>query len=413
MKDQINKLISIKFNLAKRICKLAKESLKNNYNSNNVFKNIEEEIKNLQNEYIISIGEIYYLDNNNFPLIHDENNYYEKTEIQKKYKKIIEELDQIVRFLYNKFFLQLDNSRLNNDVCKNANFSNEKKLKKNINNLIQQYENSKIGEIENNIKNKLEDYINDYKYCLECHEEMQLLITSFELFCKKCGNVKEIVGVNSEDFLKTSEKNNKTYKSGIFNPNRHFHHWITHILAKEPENEVSNELIEKIKELSVKNNKLLKLLNVDDIRKYLQFLNETNYNKNVSLILKKLTGIGPPQLPNEICYQLEKIFSKIIEINEEYKFDKTIKTNRNYYPYYIYKILDSILPENDIKNRRVLFYIYIQGKSTIDKNDILWEKICNKIEIIKWKPTNRFKSMEYHEEYVSKYNFNFNELFSI
>lgn len=90
---------------------------------------------------------------------------------------------------------------------------------------------------------------------------------------------------------------------------------------------------------------------------------------------------------------MEKLFSKAIEIGERVR--PSGRTNRSYYPFYIYKILDAILPEDDYDNRRVLFYIYMQGKETLDKNDREWGEICSELPEIAWVPTDRTKAQKY------------------
>ena len=74
------------------------------------------------------------------------------------------------------------------------------------------------------------------------------------------------------------------------------------------------------------------------------------------------------------------------------------RTNRNYYPYYIYKILDAIIPKDAPgaqEHRRVLYYIYMQGQDTLDKNDREWEEICSELSEIEWTATCRNESLKY------------------
>ena len=71
------------------------------------------------------------------------------------------------------------------------------------------------------------------------------------------------------------------------------------------------------------------------------------------------------------------------------------RVNRNYYPYYIYKILDQLLAADDYENRRVLYYIYIQSKETVEADDADWEQICLELAEIDYVPTDRTKALEY------------------
>ncbi len=92
---------------------------------------------------------------------------------------------------------------------------------------------------------------------------------------------------------------------------------------------------------------------------------------------------------------------KAIEIEERIR--PSDRTNRNYYPYYIYKILDAILPaEGDPgetpetrDQRRVLYYIYLQSQETLDNDDLGWKEICEELSEIRWEPTSRLKAKKY------------------
>jgi hypothetical protein len=60
-----------------------------------------------------------------------------------------------------------------------------------------------------------------------------------ELRCRdvECGAIRELVGTVFDDSQFYSQEGQKA-KSGTFNPNRHFQFWWTHILAREPEDEI-------------------------------------------------------------------------------------------------------------------------------------------------------------------------------
>jgi hypothetical protein len=148
-----------------------------------------------------------------------------------------------------------------------------------------------------------------------------------------------------------------------------------------------------IKNIIERDHKILQLLTVNDIRVILRELEKTELNKNIPLILKKLTGLGPPNIPDSITIKVENLFIRAIEIGERLKSDKRI--NRNYYPYYIYRIIEAITDESDTEIRRVLYYIYIQSKETLEADDLDWEKICSELKEIKYKPTDRTLGLKY------------------
>ena len=225
-----------------------------------------------------------------------------------------------------------------------------------------------------------------------------------ELRCcdAECGTIRELVGTVFDDSQFYSQEGQKA-KSGTFNPNRHFQFWWAHILAREPEEEIGDKsdpdnlygekLLLDLRAVVVRDRKVLRLLTVNDVRAMLREAGRTDLNKNVPLVLKKLTGVGPPQIADAMAVRVENLFTKAIEIGERVR--RPGRVNRNYYPYYIYKILDQLLAEDDFENRRVLYYIYVQSKETVEADDADWEQICIELAEIAYVPTDRTKALKY------------------
>lgn len=308
-------------------------------------------------------------------------------------------------------------------------FSND--LNNLINKIITILKNNKIDLVDNNIlvrkyKNKKKDYTIDlqhlfnvfpwtintkdnysqninYNKCSVCANIMIIDSSKSELRCDTCGMIRELIGTVFDDTQFYSQEGQKA-KSGTFNPNRHFQFWWSHILAKEPEEELGDKkdpnnmygekVLKQIRSIIVRDHKVLQLLTVNDIRLILREIEKTDLNKNVPLILKKITGIGPPYIPTHITIKVENLFTKAIEIGERIKHNKRI--NRNYYPYYIYRIIEAITADKDNEIRRVLYYIYIQSKETVESDDIDWENICKELKEISYKPTDRTLGLQYN-----------------
>lgn len=240
-----------------------------------------------------------------------------------------------------------------------------------------------------------------YNKCSLCGFIMNIDSNRSELCCENCGMVRELIGTIFDDTQFYNQENKS--KSGTFNPNRHFQFWWSHILAKEseeelgdkkdPENLYGEKTLQDIKRIINRDHKILQLLTVNDIRSILREIEKTELNKNVPLILKKITGIGPPNVPEHLTIQVENLFTKAIEIGERLKSDKRI--NRNYYPYYIYRIIEALTTDEDVEIRRILYYIYIQSKETVEADDLDWEKICTELKEITYKPTDRTLGFKY------------------
>jgi hypothetical protein len=243
----------------------------------------------------------------------------------------------------------------------------------------------------------------DYVKCPQCSIDMATDAGRSELKCGGCGATRELPGTVFDDSQFYSQEGQKA-KSGTFNPNRHFQFWWVRILAKEPEEEIGDKddpdniygekLIEAMRVIVARDRKILRRVSVNDGRAMLRELERTDLNKNVPLILKKLTGIGPPSVSDAIAARVENIFAKAIEIGERVRRDGRI--NRNYYPFYIFKIIENIVPEEDYETRRVLYYIYVQSRDTVEADDDDWEQICLELSSdLTYIPTDRTLGMKY------------------
>jgi hypothetical protein len=240
----------------------------------------------------------------------------------------------------------------------------------------------------------------DFEHCRVCGGSMAIDAARSELRCRdvECGAIRELVGTVFDDSQFYSQEGQKA-KSGTFNPNRHFQFWWTHILAREPEDEIcdgdndSVNLLDSLRAIVARDRKVLRLLTVNDVRAMLREIGQTELNKNVPLIMKKLTGIGPPQVPDALAVRVENLFTKAIEIGERVR--RPGRVNRNYYPYYVYRIVEALTTPADHEIRRMLYYIYIQSRDTVDADDADWELICAELGEIQYQPTDRTLGDQY------------------
>ena len=237
----------------------------------------------------------------------------------------------------------------------------------------------------------------DFHNCWECGIEMSVDTTKSELKCTRCGATKELIGTVFDDAQFYNQEGQKA-KSGNFNPNRHYQKWITRILARESDLELGEvnereKVFEGLRGIVRRDKKIIRLLTVYDVRDMLKEIGRTDLNKNVPLIMKKLTGIGPPKLSDELVQRVGMLFTHAIDIRERVRPPERV--NRNYYPYYIFKIFEAILDKNDYKSRRVLFYIYLQSNTTLENDDEEWADICKKLDGIDFISTNRDNGIKY------------------
>ncbi len=231
-----------------------------------------------------------------------------------------------------------------------------------------------------------------YDHCGDCEASMRVRPESSELICELCGQTRRLEGIvfdKSQIYCQEGQKP----KSAAFKPTVHFQFWLKRILGQESENELgekSEEMLKTFRDAVADEKKIDPEFTcaVEDVRYLLKKAKKTSLNKNTTQILRRLTGVGPPDISQELAGRVGKLFSTVNKISEELWATK----NRHYYPYYIYKLLEaSDLPK---ETERVLFYIHLQGQPTLNKHDRCWREICARLDGVEWKPTNRVRSMK-------------------
>ena len=262
--------------------------------------------------------------------------------------------------------------------------------------------------VRENVAQKLID--TDYKRCPGCGCTMIVSGDGSEMQCMNCACIYDVSCAIFEDVLNPNQDAPRP-KMTQTKPNRHLHNWWIHILAMEPEEEIGDNknpadvrgelLVNQMRKLIKDSKIILRTLTVSDTRDILRKMGRTNLNRNVSLLMKKITGIGPP-VPNENLYKIvETLFNIAAEVGSTIpRPDGKSRSNRDYYPYYIMKILDAILPDSDIYHRRILYYIHIQKGDTLAADDKHWECICNRMPGITYNPTDRNKFKKYGQDFI-------------
>ena len=262
--------------------------------------------------------------------------------------------------------------------------------------------------ISNSEYNKYLELVSSYDSVLICLDNTDVALYKYFYVCDTCGNEMDVsrdctymvcytcgdTGIDMKENMPDSMKNVPKSKTGNFKPNRHFKRWIDRILAKEPEEEIGDshdpanyrgeKLIAKIRQVCVNKGLTTEYITVRDIRSILKSLGCSIYNENIPLIMKKLTNRGPPNLSEDSYYKVYSLFIQVMEIRDSIKKDG--RSNRIYYPYYIYKIFDIYLEGDE---RKAMGYIHLHSNHTLTSNDEEWRLICNAVPSLhkKYKPT--------------------------
>lgn len=233
----------------------------------------------------------------------------------------------------------------------------------------------------------------EMEICEDCGADLALNSARSERYCPRCARVYPIFGVVFDEQQLFSQEGQRT-KSGCFSPSTHHDEWMNNILALEPESLLVNikicpdspaEIVEKLRVEALRQNKIISMLDVESLRKLLKAIGRTDLNPHISLLMKKVTGTGPPEIPKGIRMRARAMFTRVLEARSQLVNNSA---NRRYYPYYTIKIFDLILAPGD-PGRKMFKFIHMQSEDTLTKNDKEWKRICN---ILGWEYRATIKS---------------------
>lgn len=213
--------------------------------------------------------------------------------------------------------------------------------------------------------------------CEDCGVELRVNGERSEKDCPQCARVFAVYGVVFDD-AQLHQQEGQRGKSGCFSPSQHYEDWIRNILALESDevlirkgsDESPADVIDALRAAALRKNKMLSRLTIEDVRGLLKTVGRTDLNPHTSLILKKLTGVGPPDISKERRFEGGAMFARVLDAR-----DGGGGGNRRYYPYYMVKIFDLILPPGD-PDRQIFKFIHLQSPITLRRNDKEWESIC-------------------------------------
>jgi hypothetical protein len=212
--------------------------------------------------------------------------------------------------------------------------------------------------------------VTNYDMC-KCGAKAILVPEASEIRCvvPECGRIKIIKGsiLKEEPASCDSQKS----KCNGYDFSRHFKFWMERLQALEHKVFSETEL-GRIKICILRDRITPNELNCIIIRSYLKEVGLTEYNDHVPLLVKMFGGRGPPQFTFQEVRSIAIKFNKII--NLYHKVNPT-GSNRPYYPYFIYKIVEQDFKDNPDK-LRLLDFIHLQSDDTIKKNDGYYEQIC-------------------------------------
>jgi hypothetical protein len=247
--------------------------------------------------------------------------------------------------------------------------------------LFVNYENSTIIRNTSNVV---------YNKCNICNREMKIIANLSEIVCTHCGITENLYGTVFEDEQFYYQEGQRS-KHGSYDPSKHCRFWIERIQARESK-DIPDSVIEAVRNCIRRNNIRNKEdITCKEIRKYLSQTRNSGYNEHIPLIRKMIIGISPPQLTDQELQLITIYFDKVIRIYEEIKPND--KINVPYHPYLIYKIIEHILQKKAKNTKKrineILSCVHLQSRETLIENDKTWKHICDYIDEIEYKPTDR------------------------
>lgn len=283
--------------------------------------------------------------------------------------------------------------------------------------------------------------------CEDCGVVMAVDPGASELFCGTCGRTERLEGVAFDASQFHCHEGQKGKSSGSGSNSRHWQLWNNQILALEPRESLGPPedvklLVAALKKVAKRHGACPEYLMISDIRDYLSELQKSldrrlkaekkaaseagessepeanawppklkvkykDMYSHSSLILKLVSGTGPPTIPYSMTVRAEALFNEAVEALHQVRAEEgaerrkrrgqTVKAKeyRRYYPFFAYKIYDHLVPPEDWEKRRVLFYIYLQGEATLRENDRRWRKICARIDGLEYRGTDPAEQLCY------------------
>lgn len=193
-----------------------------------------------------------------------------------------------------------------------------------------------------------------------------------DLVCDGCGVI--IATLISEELTykeeqETSEKIiNYSYKR-----ENHFNEWLSQFQAQETTT-IPPEVMEQLRsELKKMKTKKVEDITHAKVRGLLKKLRLNKYYEHVPYITNILSGIKPPNMPQELEEYLRIMFKDI-----QRPFDDNCPTERkNFlsYSYVLYKFCELLSEDQYLQ-----YFPLLKSKEKLYQQDVIWKKICHDLK---------------------------------
>ena len=193
-----------------------------------------------------------------------------------------------------------------------------------------------------------------------------------DLVCDGCGVV--VAALISEELTyKEEQETSEKVVNYSYKRENHFNEWLSQFQAQEMTTippEVIEQLRAELKKIKIKN---LEDITHAKVRGLLKKLRLNKYYEHVPYITNILSGIKPPNMPQELEEYLRIMFKDI-----QKPFDENCPTERkNFlsYSYVLYKFCE-LLGEDDY----LQYFPLLKSKEKLYQQDVIWKKICHDLK---------------------------------
>lgn len=213
-------------------------------------------------------------------------------------------------------------------------------------------------------------FLNDKKTCSNCNTSEFLIEIecNADLLCSNCGIILEsLIGGGG---LSYTEKLDVTFKIKIdYKKINYFIEWLMQIQGKE-KTDIPEELLTTVKEEIVQQK--IEKINPSCIRKILKLTNYSKFYEHIPIIISKLNGLKPLNIPEPIEEIMKYMFYKVQECWEKDKPSK--RKNFFSYPYIFHKFCLILGLEEYLS-----YFPLLKSRAKLIEQEISFENIVNRL----------------------------------
>jgi hypothetical protein len=339
---------------------LTTEELEIKLDTNDKIKELEEEIKKIENS---SEQTNYFLDTGKILFNYSQPNLQTKVKKVNDYKKGKGSGSKSVMDYFNskqpKPINEPEENTNKTDISKSE-FLSKAKL----------YDSYLFKTRENTEKLNLENDVN-IEICNLCNQERVLYMSEGKMICPNCGDEIFILVDSDKPSYKEPPREVSYFAYKRIN---HFNEWLAQFQAKESTDipqDVYDQILLELKKERITD---MKQLSPVKLREILKKLKKNKYYEHVPHIINRLNGEPPPTINRETEEELRRMFKEI-----QIPFHKFCpKTRKNFlsYSYVLHKFVELLELDEFIP-----CFMLLKSREKLHQQDQIWKQIC---EYLKW-----------------------------